>query len=296
MMLIAIILALLAERGMSQLREWREHAWYAGYLGWLDRTVGKPWLFGSVWGAVLLVAVPVVAVGLLQGLLDGGALTLVGLLFAAFVLVLTLGPRDLSEEVHRLQDAVTDGDAQASAEIIETLSKVPDGVATSSEDNAIVQNIIIQGHERLLGVLFWFFIFGPLGAVLYRVAATLPGLLAQRESAAALQQFAQQLHAALAWPSARLVAALYTLAGSTDDALKEWRGHIAAGEADWTRRSWQLLARVGQGALQLGDHADQSMPEPDFDASLTEALALVRRALMLVLAIFALFTIGGWIA
>lgn len=296
MLLIAIVLALLAERGMSQLREWREHAWYAGYLDWLENTVRRPWLFGSPWGLALLVGGPVAAVGILQCVLQGGALSLVGLIFSAFILVLTLGPRDLGEEVHSLLDAQGQGDSTTAGEIRERLSRLPVGVEADSEDRAIILSVFIQGHERLLAVLFWFFFLGPLGAVLYRLAATLPGLLTRRDCAPALINLAQQLYAGLAWLPARLVAALYTLAGSTDDALAEWRGHIGAGEADWTRRSWQLLARVGCGALQMEDGPDRQRVTLDFEDALMESLALVRRALMLVLAMFALFTIGGWIA
>lgn len=296
MELIAILFALLAERGLSQLREWRERAWYATYLDWLNARLQLPWLFGSPKGLLLLLAAPLLVVGAIQCLLNEGVLSLIGLFFATFVLVFTLGPRDLGEEVRHLLDARALGDKEDAALIQADLARLPPGVQAENEERAVVLGIFVQGHERLLGLLFWFFVLGPFGAALYRLSASLPTLLAQRESDAQLRSYAHRLHAGLAWLPARITAGLYTLAGSTDDALSEWRAHINAGEPDWTQRSWQLLARIGCGALQMEDGDDGHPIKLDFEEALEESLSLVRRALLLGLAVIAILTIGGLIA
>ncbi|MGH8528691.1 MAG: regulatory signaling modulator protein AmpE [Nevskiales bacterium] len=295
MTLIGIILALIAERLLSQLREWREHAWYARYLDWLDQRSKLPWLWHSAWGLLLLIAAPVAAVALIQALLHGGVITLLGLLFGVLVLVFCLGPRDLAEEIHSYLDAQAAGDHGESERIAADLSRLPPGaVSTGSEEcRGVVRGVLIQGHERLLAVLFWFYLLGPMGAVLYRLSATLPGLLQQRDVSDNLREVALRLHAILAWLPVRLSAALYTLAGSTDDALQAWRAQTGD-EGDWSAQSWRLLARVGCGAMQMEDSADQPVKLEPEDA-LIEALALVRRALLLGLGVLAAFTIGGWL-
>lgn len=295
MTLIGIILALIAERLLSQLREWREAAWYAAYLDWLDRHAKPAWLWQSAWGLLLLIALPVAAVALVQALLQGGVITLLGLLFGVLVLVFCLGPRDLAEEIHSYLDALAAGDAAESQRIAADLHKLPPGAQPEpgGESRALVQGVLLQGHERLLAVIFWFYVLGPLGAVLYRLSASLPGLLQQRpEAGDSLHEVALRLHAILAWVPARITAALYTLAGSTDDALQEWRAHLDA-EGEWPAFSWSLLARVGCGAMQMEDGADQV--ELSLEDALVEALALVRRALLLGLGVLAAFTIGGWL-
>ncbi|MGH8528306.1 MAG: regulatory signaling modulator protein AmpE, partial [Nevskiales bacterium] len=86
----------------------------------------------------------------------------------------------------------------------------------------------------------------------------------------------------------------YTLAGSTDDALQAWRAQ-PDDDRDWSAQSWRLLARVGCGAMQMEDGADNQPVTLDPEDALIEALALVRRALLLGLGVLAAFTIGGWL-
>ncbi len=297
MTLIGIILALIAERLLSQLREWRELAWYARYLDWLDRHLKPTWLWHSAWGVLLLIAAPVAAVALIQALLHGGVITILGLLFGVLVLVFCLGPRDLAEEIHSYLDAQAAGDLLDAQRIAADLRKLPPGAVAEpgTDDRRLIQGVLLQGHERLLAVIFWFYVLGPLGAVLYRLSAMLPDLLRQRaEAGDSLHEVALRLHAILAWVPARITAALYTLAGSTDDALQEWRAHLDA-EGEWPAFSWSLLARVGCGAMQMEDGADQHAVELSQEDALVEALALVRRALLLGLGVLAAFTIGGWL-
>ncbi len=297
MTLIGIILALIAERVLSQLREWREHAWYAGYLDWLDERFKFSWLWQSAWGLLPLVAAPVAAVALVQALMHGGVLELLGLVFGVLVLVFCLGPRDLAEEIHSYLDAQAAGDRSEVNRIAADLRRLPMGAvpAGGEESRGMLQGVLIQGHERLLAVLFWFYLLGPIGAVLYRLGATLPALLHQRETSESLRELAVRLHAVLAWLPARLAAALYTLAGSTDDALQEWRAHFGSPGA-WPERTWSLLARVGCGAMQMEEGADNHRVRLELEDALIEALALVRRALLLGLGVLAAFTIGGWLA
>lgn len=296
MTLIAIIIALVAERMLSQLREWREHHWYARYLGWLDEHLKVQWLFGSAVGLLLLLALPVFLVGVFQAALQGGILTLLGMLFAALVLVFTLGPRDLGEAVHSLLDARANGDEEAAEAVRADLEHLPLGVQGVDRDQNTLMGVLIGGHERLLAVLLWFYLLGPVGAVLYRLAATLPRLLEARDAAPAVQELAQRIHAVLAWLPQRLTALVYTLAGSTDDALSEWRNTPKNAEMDWAAHGWLLLSRVGCGAISMEEDGDGERPlRLDFDEALTEALALVRRALIISLAVLALLTIGGWL-
>lgn len=298
MTLIGIILALIAERLLSQLREWRELAWYARYLDWLDQHLKPAWLWQSAWGLLLLVALPVAAVALLQAALQGGVITLLGLLFSVLVLVFCLGPRDLAEEIHSYLDAQAAGDLVEAQRIAADLRQLPPGAVAEpgADGRGLVQGVLLQGNERLLAVLFWFYVLGPLGAVLYRLSAMLPQLLGERAQASeTLREVALRLHAILAWLPARITAALYTLAGSTDDALQEWRAHFDQADGEWPARSWGLLARVGCGAMQMEDDGDQKPIELSPEDALIEALALVRRALLLGLGVLALFTIGGWL-
>ena len=292
MTLIGILLALLVERALSHVREWREHAWYAKYVNWLATNMKSDWLWQTPFGLALLLGVPVLIAGVVQATLHGGFLEVVGLIWAVFVLILCLGPRDLGEEVHAFIEANHRDDVDEMTRIAVDLG-VHNGYAEGGDCRPLSTAVFVQGHERLLAVLFWFFLLGPLGAILYRLSANLPGLLHDLECTDELRETAGRLHGVLAWVPARITAGLYMLAGSTNDAIAGWHAAHQQATTDWSQTNWRILAMVGCGALKLEDGDDQPV-QMDAEDSLLEALGLVRRALLLALGVLAAFTLGGW--
>lgn len=293
MTLIGILLALVIERALSHVREWREHAWYRRYVHWLAGSMKAEWLWQTPFGLLLLLGAPLLLAALIQAGLDGGFLEVIGLLWAVLVLILCLGPRDLGEEVHSFIEASHRGDTEEMTRIADDL-----GVNhLNGKDDAcrpLSTAVFIQGHERLLAVLFWFFLLGPLGALLYRLTANLAGLLPKMDNSSDdLREAAARLHALLAWVPARITAGLYMLAGSTDDAIAGWSRANQDDAADWSEVTWRVLAMIGCGAMQIED-GDNKKIELNAEDSLLEALGLVRRALFLALGILAAFTLGGW--
>ncbi len=293
MTLIGILVALLVERALSHVREWREHAWYSRYVDWLAGQSWARWVWETPWGLLMLIAAPLSVVALLQGLFDGGVLELLGLVFSILVLIFCLGPRDLGEEVNAYLRASENGDQAQMEEIARDLGVAP-ATGRGGRSQSLVTAVVVQQHERVLAVLFWFYLLGPVGAVFYRFAAGLPGLLERRDCSMDLLEMTRRLHAVLAWLPARAVAGLYMLAGSTDDALANWKSAHDEPLEDWGEQTWRLLAEVGCGAMQIEDGNNRPV-DMDTAESLQEALALVRRALLLALGVLAAFTLGGWL-
>ncbi len=293
MTLIGILFALLIERVLSHVQEWREHAWFSRYVGWLGGQSWAKWVWESSWGMLVLMAAPLALVALLQGLLTGGVLELLGLVFSVVVLIFCLGPRDLGEEVNAYLRALENNDQAQIDEIARDLGAVPSSV-NSNDAHSLVSAIVIQGHERLLAILFWFYLLGPVGAVLYRFSARLPELLEKRDCATELHEIAIRLNAVLAWLPARAAAGLYMLAGSTDDALANWKTAHDEPLENWSEQTWHLLSSVGCGAMQI-EADDKQASKSNTEDRLLEALGLVRRALLLALGVLAAFTVGGWV-
>lgn len=292
MTLIGILLALLIERALSHVQEWREHAWYSRYVQWLSANLKTDWLWQTPFGLVLLLGLPLLLAAMIQAALHDGFLELVGLIWAVLVLILCLGPRDLGEEVHSFVDASHRDDHKEMKRIAEHLG-AGDKFETTGDCRPLATAVFIQGHERLLAILFWFFMLGPLGALLYRLTANLPQQLAEMECSEDLKELSARLHALLAWAPARVTAGLYMLAGSTDDAISGWHRAHSDSTADWAQTNWRVIALVGCGAMQIEDGNKQKI-ELGAEESLLEALSLVRRALLLALGVLAAFTIGGW--
>lgn len=284
MSFLAVAFALLAERAFPQGTALGESRLIAALLkalrglGALADHALLPWLI--VVAGIALVQALVVLVG-------GG---LGGLLCGAVVLFLCLGPRDLADDVQRLLAARERGDRAES----ERLSRVlQSGPAPDESHRNLIGALFIQSHERLFGVLLWFMALGPAAAVGYRLASRLPRLTEQEGYGTSARQAAEQLHALGAWISARITAALFALAGSMDDALAAWR---RAGEMQylgaWSRHSWAVLAEVASGALAMEDEAGATSVAPNLESALREVLRMQTRALLVLLAVFALYTSG----
>lgn len=295
MTLIVIALALICERLLANLRRWREYDWLGRYLRRLQGINSLEPAWQSPWG-ILLLAPPLLLVALVQSVLQGGFLTVFGLVFSIIVLIFALGPRDLWEEVRALIAAREAGDDATAQRLSADLARFDGQRPQQAEGQALVRAVLVQGHERLFGTLLWFFVLGPLGAVLYRAASEFPAQLRAKDASAQLLDVAQRFHGLMAWVPVRMVALIYGLAGSTDGALAAWRKAQAADEGNWVQHGWRLLAEIGCGALQVEEGSEHERVNAGLSATLHEALGLVSRSLIVLLAVLAAFTIGGWIA
>lgn len=292
MTLVGILVVLLCERLLSHVRLWRRWGWFERLLAWLHRAV--PWeaLWNSTWGAVVLVVGPVLVTGWMQAGLSGGVYGLLGFVFAVVVLLFCLGPRDIGEEVHALRRALSLGEPARAERLMADLSTLPGEGPMSVELSpaSLIGGVLVQAHERLFGVLLWFFALGPIGAVLYRTVSALPATAEKLDAGEPLLSMARLLHALVAWWPTRALALLYGLAGSSDDALREWH-EVGRRGGDWKRGVWFGLAAAGRGALRVDEAGALSLQD-----SLRRALGLIDRALLFLLAFLGVLTLVGWIA
>ncbi len=293
MQLIAIVLALGLERLLGQVDWWGQpflqQATVRGTRGLF------PWK--SLWRSPAVVPVLLIPpLGLVTAIENQIENPFVSLAWSALVLLLCLGPRDLADDINRLIAARAAGDEVTVANLSRALQRGPD---PDPSHRSMVGALFIQSHERLFGILLWFFVLGPVGAVLYRVASRLPRVL-HMEGETLGAQFADTLHGLLAWVPARITALLFGLAGSLDDALRSWvqlRGDPAFRlEAGWSRHTWAILAETAIGGLETdGDGGGPALP-PTFEALLHEVQHLQTRALLILLAFFAFFATGAWVS
>jgi len=296
MTFLAIALALVIDRFLGVLAEWRRWDWFNAWTDWLNqRLEGYAFQDGPA-GVVLNLAPILLGVGLLyQGLAE--LLGLFGFLFAAAVLLFSLGPRCLEDDVEEFEGARLRGSREAACHYADELAGGADPEEDDGRDDPwgtvlATRGVLTEAHERLFGTLFWFAVLGPVGAVLHRLSVVLRGHVAQGGRDGGFARAADLLHAILAWPSARLLAAGYALSGRFAEAASALRRRLLRLEAD----ARELLIAVGQGALDLD--AD-SLRDPEAQRAggkpVAEAFALVRRTLVIWLAVLALMTLSGWI-
>lgn len=290
MTLIGIFIALMLEFSLSHVQEWREHHWFRSYIQWLHRVFGSAYIWSSRWLLLPLLAPVLITVALIQSYIHQHDLIILELIFGVLVLLLCLGPRDLGEEVASYHRARADGDEAACKNIETDLCAGPMRLSVRNGDGhqrSLIRGILLQGHERYFSVLVWFFILGPIGAVAYRLVSSMPGILYRIGAGFKARMLAQRFHGTLAWIPLHITVLLFALAGDS-------RAVFNIGTKQYPDRSeldgqWRLLAQAGQAAVQ-----DDLNDEVEHDLDI--AMSLLKQVLMLLLGIFALFTIGGWLA
>ena len=285
MTLIAILLALLLERALSYSPRWRAHDLTGRWMQLIDARVPP-----GRWSLGLYLAPPLLLLALVLLWWAPQAGNLVSLVLATILLLACLGPRDLGEEINAYLRARRESRQQDADAMLSHLLTGPCRAEASPIGRSAVAAAFVQGHERWLAVLLWFFVLGGLGAVAYRMVSAIACHLRETGADTTLTLRAEWCHGLLAWPTARITVLLYALAGSTEHAFSSWRRWQQGYQGGWSQDPWPLLANVG--CASLGSDPDEVA---DDDSRLAAALALVTRSLMILLAVLAVFTLGGWL-
>ena len=286
MSFLAALLALLLDQGMRHLEWVRDARWFRAYAEALLAFSRARDRVQATGGALLLVMVPTLLVLVLDGLLTH-MWDVFGVIFSVVVFWFCLGPRDLHAQAESYLDAAQAGDeTRATAAASELLGTAPPATALE-RSQAVTRAVLKEANARLFGPLFWFGLLGPAGAVLYRCADLLQRSPAEGASTE-FRDATDRLLGLLAWLPAHIAALGYALAGSFEDAVSDLRGYYQDCKLRFFEVSDDVLVYTGLGAIRavVGEEAGL--------ARLKSALGLVRRTLVIWMAIYALLTLFGW--
>ena len=275
---LAILAALAAEQFIGN---WRDDT-RPGLLEPLRRffKLRSP---AMVWLAIL---VPALAAAVVTRAYDA----LADAILSGLVLFACLGPRDIASDVQKLIAARANGELAVVERITRSLHQGPE---PESSHRSLLGALFIQSHERVFGVLLWFIVAGPGGAVAYCVASRLP-LLLDTDSPAL--DMAESAHALLAWIPARLTAMLLALGGSMDDAIAAWKRLRDEPHPDWRRHTWSVLAETATASVRTDDEDEAARMAVSLDNCFREVLRVQNRALLILLAANALLAAGATFA
>ena len=275
----------------------RQFSWFRSWLQWLNAQFPEGSFWRGPYGIALALVVPLLVAGLLQVALDQSLWGFVGLLFDIVVLFWCWGPRDLDVDVTAVLDAP---DANARRQAAARLWAP--GAEAQMEGGALIEAVFRNALRRWFGVLFWFCVLGPFGALLYRLSA-----LAAESDADALpfdtREGARGWLAVLEWPVAQLMTLSLALVGNFDSVMAAWREDGAFG-----LRS-RLLATAARASVrseiadEVADYTESGIPASTALAEafgelpeLRDAMSLVWRVLVLWLAVLALFVLAGFVS
>lgn len=288
-----MIISLLVERYLPAVQAMRNRGWQTRYLDGMQARA-LAWHLNGPLGIVAILVIPVVLVLLLDIAL-GYAWPPVSWLFDIAVVSLMLGPRGLDGDIKAYTRARESGDLELMRESALNLS----GKITAEDDipamnRKVVESIFLQAFYRGYAIFFWYGLLGPVGAVLYRFTRSLAEKVArEEEDPGHLLRWVWLLQDLMVWPLARLMALGFGLGGSFVDSWHQAKQYLfKVGHSN-------LIKASGIGALNLV--YSENIPEMESDkvraqvgdAHVRQALELVRRTLLLFLALVGLLTLFG---
>lgn len=285
MNLISILIALAVETFYPRIQGLRRFNWFYRYSDSLFKKLeGQSWRDGPL-AIILVVGSVVFAVWLFDAMLAGVA-TVFSFLFSLAVLIFTLGPRDLAQEVNEFTEAVERGDYEAGEIIATRLVGYDISGSPVQATRHVMEGILVQSNVRLFGILLWFMLLGPVGAVLFRLSCELKNHTAASDGGYAAA--ARDLYRIMIWLPTHLVVLGFALAGSFVDTVSLWKSYTEI----WKTDSEALLIESGIGAISHEPHDEEGKPDLE---GVHQTMALVKRTLLVWLAALALLTLTGWV-
>lgn len=221
-----------------------------------------------------------------------------GWVFSVLCLYFCLGGQSLAAHATPIAEALLRGDLPAARELVgrivsrDTAELDEQGVA-----RATVESVLENGSDAIFAALFWFLLLGAPGVVLYRLSNTLDAMWGYRTPRFLLfGRVAARVDDVLNYLPARMVALSYCLCGNASTGWHSWRTQAAA----WDSPNAGPVMAAGAGALEVklggaavyhGELTERpplgcgAAPTP---ADILRALQLVRRSLLLWLAVMVL--------
>jgi len=289
-MAISLLVALIALgllHVMPQLARWRGDGLFRHWVTQLADTSGG----GRVALALLL---PTVLCALLWWLLGHTPLGgLLQLLFSLTVLLYCFGPREFEADLEAILDAPDGASREAAAQTM-----ADDGAPIAWNAPALGVAIAYAVLRRRFAVLLWFFLLGPAGALLYRLAQTLArsdSLQLDSSSRSAARYVAN----ALDWLPAQLLTFTLAFVGHWDAVIGAWRRwHSQAAPTSWYSSEPGFLGAAAQADVLIDIEAGDGYAEEHSDplAELVRLRSALLRALLAWLSVAALIVIGGWVS
>lgn len=171
-----------------------------------------------------------------------------GAWFQLLALYFALGGESLIEHGLKVTRAMESGGLAAARQRVGFMvSRDSSKLDESDVARSTVESILENGCDAVFGAIFWFMLFGGVGAVLYRLANTLDAMWGYRN-----QRFlyfgwaAARFDDLLNYVPARLTALTYLMVGNSRCAYRSWLGCRQRKSPNST-----LVMATGAGALRI---------------------------------------------
>lgn len=282
--LLVVLIALGLLHVMPQLARWRGDRWFRRWVAQLGDTSGGA-------RVALILVLPVALCALVIWWLGWSPLSeLLRLLFGLAVLLYCFGPREFEADLEAILHAPDGASREAAAQHLADTGQPVDWNAP-----ALGEAIAYAALRRRFAALLWFFLLGPAGALLYRLAQTLGRDDAIHLDVAA-QRAAGYVANALDWLPAQLLTFTLAVVGHWDAVIDAWRRwHQQATPTSWYSAGPGFLGAAAKADVLTDIVAGDGYAEEHSDplSELKRLRSALLRALLAWLSVVALIVIGG---
>jgi adenosylcobinamide-phosphate synthase len=201
----------------------RDHGWLA-------------WIMGALLPALLVGGV---------GLLLDGVASILAWCWSVAVLYVCMGYRQLVDKCRDLASALAGGDLEHARKLLAGCwTGTPTALTETDLAVASIETLLRNGLTRLFGVLCWFILLGPLGAVLYFLSHLARG---RWEGESDFIAPVEQVVYLLDWLPARVLGISFAIVGNFEAAMKSWREQAF----QWLDTNEGVVLAAGAGALGI---------------------------------------------
>jgi len=302
MAFFSVFAALVLEHMRPLRRPLPHYQRYTLFIQWLQRKLNAgEYSHGAI--AWMLAVVPVLSGVWLVFFLLSGISPFLGWLWNVGVLYVTLGFKYFSDDAERIARLIRAGELDVARNQLEAW-RGGDARAFSADDIArvTIEQVMGASLRQMYGVLFWFVLLGPVGAVLFRAASILARRWSNTRGRFGL--FALKAFHVVNWLPARLTALTYAIAGNFEDATFCWRTQAPG----WPEPEEGVVLAAGAGAMgvRLGQSlnvGEETVWRPDLgtgqapDADcIDSAISMIWRGLVIWLVAGLLVVVAGWVS
>lgn len=285
--LLAALLALGLLHLQPRLAHWRSDGGFRRWVRLLDDTSGSGRVLLTVLIPAALCSLAIWLIGLLP-LAD-----LLQFVFALLVLLFCFGPHAFEADLEAILKAPDGAGREAAAQALGE-----DGEHVAWRAPELNEATAYAALRRRFGVLLWFFLLGPAGALLYRLARAL-GRDSSLGLDAASRAPARCLANALDWLPAQLLVFTLALVGHWEAVIGAWRSwQQQAAPNSWYREDPGFLGAAARADIltdiEAGDGYAEERSDPLFE--LRRQRDTLLRALLTWLSVVALIVMAGWLA
>lgn len=172
---------------------------------------------------------------------------------SVMVVYLAIGARSLSEHAKAIYMPLQSGDLPASRQALSMLvSRDTEQLNETDIAAAAIESVVENSHDSVIGVFFWFTVFGVPGVVLFRLANTLDAMWGYRTKRYNyFGRWSARIDDVLGYVSARITVILFSLQSS-----KALPAAFRYGRHWYSPNAGPVMA-AGAGALDIQLGGDQ---------------------------------------